>query len=304
MTYRALQAQYINFCEKYQLLPLPASEQTLLRFLASLSLRPGRYGPGLAPSSLQSFLAAIRNLHVTSGYAPPPTNSPRIALLIKSVSLSAPAPVQKHPIGFKLLKHFWPLFPSGYNGVLLRSIVTLAYFGCLRGAEYGLSETIHGVLLSAPPKLSAVSFEKINCITYMTYTVPRSKTLIRGFQRTIGCSEHFICAFCCMKEYLVHRKTLGINSPESALFIWSNKSVVHKSHINLVLKDLAKQLGLDPKSYSTHSLRSGSVSDGSGILPDWLLKSMGGWKSNQYQSYIRNTTVQHAAVAKALVGSQ
>ncbi len=282
-------------------MPLPASEQTLLRFLASLSLRPGRHGVGLAPSSLQSFMAAIRNLHIMAGYEVPPS-SPRIALIIKSSALANPGPVQKSPISFSLLTSMWNLLPQDHDGLMLKAATTLAYYGCLRGCEYGLSETLTGILLNAPPKLSSVSFSTYQDRVYMNFNVPMSKTLIKGFQRVLGCSGHLVCSPCNMLTYLQSRQQLGLNHPDSPLFIWNNLSVLHKSHVNKVIKDLVKRLGLDPSNYTTHSLRSGSVTDASHVLPEHLLKSMGGWKSSQYQTYIRDTVAQHVAIAPALAG--
>ena len=65
-TYSSVQRQFIEFCERQNLLhdngsPLPASELTLLRFIGIIS-------KNLQASSMKVYLSAIRSFHLIYGF--------------------------------------------------------------------------------------------------------------------------------------------------------------------------------------------------------------------------------------------
>ncbi len=304
VTYAAHQSQFQGFCNKHSLCALPASEQTITRYLAYLTLKPGRNGTGMAPSTLHSHLAAIRNNHIVQGYELPNTSSPRISLMIKSVAQNAPPPNVKKPITFALYSNMVDTTSRTYEGALIRAILGLAWFGTLRGNEYLESRTLSGVVLSSAPLLSYVSFGTKDKLPYMIYKVPQSKTLVNGFTKYLGCSKVFHCSPCSMYSYLEARRGLHMNSANSPLFLWADKTLVTKDQFNKVIKTIMVKLGGHAGDYSTHSLRSGSVSEASLYMPTWFLKEMGLWKSSSYQGYIRNSAAQHIASAVVLAGGK
>ena len=59
-------------------LPLPASELTILRFIASLSKR-------LAASSIRNYLSAVRNLHIIYGFPDLLQDLPGVPLVLKGL---------------------------------------------------------------------------------------------------------------------------------------------------------------------------------------------------------------------------
>ncbi len=301
ITYNAMQRQYFKFCSDYSLEALPAQELTVLRYLTFLSNKPGRRNPGLASSTLKLHLSAIRSLHVYNGIKNIPfLQSPRIALFIRSILHSQKAPLQKQPMDFSLLARVWQLIPATYNGLVLKASLVLLFFMCLRGCEMS-SVTIKGIVIYPPPMLKAIAFGNHKGKKYLTYTVPTSKTRPHGFTRISGCSGSPICLPCVFWEYLCTRAHFASSFPDSPLLVWESGQEVSKANMNWQIKSLVKRLGLDPDCYSTHSVRSGAVSEGSSKLPPWLLQKMGGWKSGVYSSYIRNTGVQSMGVAAKLV---
>ena len=83
-TYNSAQQRYLSFCEHYQLVGLPATEDVLLLYVAFL------YDQGLKGSSIRVYLAAVRSLHVYSNMIYP-QDSLRLKLAVKgAVSQSAP----------------------------------------------------------------------------------------------------------------------------------------------------------------------------------------------------------------------
>ncbi len=302
-TYRALQNHYIKFCALYNIVPLPASELTIIRFLAYLSFKPGRSGQGLAPSTLTSYLSAIRSYHLYSGYDPPPTNTPRVALMLKTSVRNAPPPVQKQPITFPVLVRMWDWLPNSYDGKVLQAMWALQFFACLRGGELSLVTGVGGSVLQQPPKLSAVTFGQHEGQGYMVYSVPTSKTCPQGFYRFVGHASNKVCGVCTMLAYLEARRLVAPSGGDSPLFIWSNGSIVNKSHLNKNIKSAVSALGLDPNLFSTHSMRAGAVSQGCHNLPQWQLAAMGGWRSTKYYQYIRNIGLKQLSVARILANT-
>ena len=82
-SYSSAQRQFPSFCSQWNLfndngLPLPASELTILRFIAFLSKR-------LAASSIRNYLSAVRNLHIIYGLPDPLQDLPRVPLVLKGL---------------------------------------------------------------------------------------------------------------------------------------------------------------------------------------------------------------------------
>ncbi len=300
VTYQAMQAQFIKFCNKFYLQHLPASELTILRYMTFLSNKPGRYGSGMAASSIQLHLSAIRSLHVLNHCDVTYTGSPRVQLFLKSVARKQPAPIQKSPIDFPLLTAIWKLITDDYQGKMIKAALGLSFFATLRGCEFLLVHAYNGIVTHSPPTLDSIAFGVHQQQRYVTFTVTSSKTEPKGFTRFVGCSQVQICCPCSMWQYLTVRRHIAGSAPTSPLFIWEDGSVLDKVKFNQILKSYIKVLGLNPQHYSTHSLRAGAVSEGSGKLPSWLLAKMGGWKSNIFTQYVRNTGLQHIQVAAKL----
>ena len=64
-TYSSAQNKYLNFCQFYNLVALPASEDTLLLYVAFL------YDLKLKGGTIRVYLAAVRSLHIYLNHAYP-----------------------------------------------------------------------------------------------------------------------------------------------------------------------------------------------------------------------------------------
>ena len=87
--YESVQKQYLQFCQSYGLVSLPASEQTLLMYIALLYIR------GLKASTVKVYLSSIRSLHIEAGLDSPSDNNPRIRQAIRSIEINQPPASQK-----------------------------------------------------------------------------------------------------------------------------------------------------------------------------------------------------------------
>ena len=66
---------YLAFGVRLKLTPSPASNHTLIPFVAELA-------QSLASSSIQAYLAAVRHLHIINNLTNPLQNTPKIALVL------------------------------------------------------------------------------------------------------------------------------------------------------------------------------------------------------------------------------
>ena len=255
---------------------LPTSEKTLLTFTAYL------YKKGLSASAVNVYLSAIRNLNIVNGHKVSDYRSPRIKLAVKSILSKGQAPVQKMPLTFEKLQVMWPVIQKCSQPNLWYAILSLAFYAGLRCAEYTPSAEC-----PSGPSIQQVQFSHDGSI--LCYKVSRSKTQLHGFECEMACSGHQICAKCNMVTYLGDRMSKGKVKQSDSLFVYKSVTVSAKL-VNRFIKQVAKSLGWDPTKFSAHSIRAGAATSAAlAGFKDWELKSMGGWSSDTYMSYIRNT---------------
>ena len=132
------------------------------------------------------------------------------------------------------------------------------------------------------PSLSAKSE-----LQYITIHLKISKTdsFRQGVNTITGCSGTQVCGACAAWDIIQLNQTK--QASPTALFFqlagWPLSRDIMVGHI----KGLLAKLGLNPASYSRHSLHTGRTTTAG--LRDWEIKSPGCWKSNTYQTYIRET---------------
>jgi hypothetical protein len=69
------------------------------------------------------------------------------------------------------------------------------------------------------------------------------------------------------------------------------KWTLKPTYLNKKLQGMAKMYGLDPSRVSSHSLRiGGATAMAAAGMSEFEIKQMGGWKSDVFLDYARNTT--------------
>lgn len=303
-TYSSAQRAYIDFCTKYGLEIMPASEATILYFIAYTQARTqkcDKIGSGMMSSSLKVYLAAIRSLHVDAGLEPPPTSAPRVKLVLKAIHDHGPPTSHQIPITFPLLQQMIATLGNSYEHVMWQSLWTLGFFRGLRGAEYTLHLSTQGEPLSEPLMLSHVKHSQ-NPIPHIRLFIPRTKTCPHGTVRIIGCSGSPICAPCSLLEYLRLRHSFQHLHNAPYLYVGFDGKPVIKSQLNVSIKKAVSSLSLDPAHYSSHSLRAG-VATQAGVMgfQDWQIKELGSWASDTYMTYIRPQHTHSLYYARRLI---
>ena len=204
-------------------------------------------------------------------------------------------------ITYIILSRILTLIGNGHNDIMLWSAMTLAYFGCMRTAEFvALDEQA----FDADSQLCECDISFCRSETGdpgMCIYLKRCKTdpTGRGMAVYIGCTGTFICAVCAMQSYL----TLStVNHREYPLFRWDNGTYLTRAAFVKSTKDFIKAIGLDSGVYSGHSYRIGGATSGSeaGLSP-LELKLLGRWNSDAYEGYIRTPVNTLFSFAKRMV---
>ena len=280
-TYASAQRKFQNFCIDLGIVALPASNDTLMKFVSYL------FSHGLKGSTIRVYLAAIRSLHIVNNL-PAPEHSERLLLAVKgALRLSGPVS-QKSPISFKMLNEMFPWLVGRDDELLFRCVMALCFFGCFRAGELCLPD---GVCFSSKVHLAYEDVSLDHRASILTLTLKQSKTdtLNAGVKVRVGCSGTATCAFCFMKAYVEQHPVPSRGTP---LFMGKNGQVLRKSYFVATTKLLVAQAGYDPKNYSGHSYRAGSATDGAAAgFSAWEIKMLGRWSSEAYTQYLRDPTM-------------
>ena len=179
-SYNSAQFNYITFCNKNNLLCLPASENTLLLFIAHL------HSTGLKGQSIRSYLSAVRSMHIMNDFSPP-VWSLKISAALKGALRKSSPQSKKHPITVKILSLILDEIQFREDALMFKAAASLCFFGCLRAGEICIPDSevfdrkVHLCL-------EDITFYDDN--QYMSIFIKRSKTdtFDNGIKVFVGCS--------------------------------------------------------------------------------------------------------------------
>ena len=127
-TYSSAQNRFLKFCDTYNQVAMPVSEDTIVLYVIYL------FEEGLVGASIRVYLSAVRSLHIFSGH-PYPIEMHRVKLALKGAVRQSAAPIRKMPITFEVLQKILPKVLSRFDGAVLSAAMALAFFGCMRLGE-------------------------------------------------------------------------------------------------------------------------------------------------------------------------
>ncbi len=140
--YKTGSNRYLGFCDRYNIIPFPVSEGTLLLFVAFL------YHEGLIASTVKSYLAAVRHTQISLGLGDPRVDAmPQLEYVTKGLKkrTAGKSSRMRYPITpsiLRALKQVWQTDPNKSDAVMLWAVSCMCFFGFLRSGEAVLqSET-------------------------------------------------------------------------------------------------------------------------------------------------------------------
>jgi hypothetical protein len=277
-TYNSAQRRYFKFCNQFQFCPLPATEETLLGFVAFL------YREGLKGTSIQVYLASIKSLHAHCGLIYPIV-TPKLNLAVRGAKVLSSPPVRKLPITFSVLCRIFGVLSYHCDELLIKLAMAVAFFSCLRAGEVCVPDNM---VFDAKKHLCVSDLSFFHDERMFSLLIKQSKTdkFSDGVLVYIGCSQHVICAYCLMVRYMKRRSSVDQAAP---LFADRRANVLHKSCLVSATRLSLSAIGLNPALYSGHSFHAGSATTGADCgFNQWELKMLGRWSSECYNRYLRN----------------
>ena len=285
-SYSSAARSFTNFALTFnQLHPdgslLPVSEETLMLYVTFLS-------QSIKPQSLKVYLAAIRNLHLESGFPSPLDSADKLRRLLRGIKrVHGLSRDSRLPITPRLLRQFRLLLNFSYpDHRTLWAAMLVAFFGFLRSNE-----------------LLAITNRDIQR-TRVGYTlhIRASKTdpFRTGATVHLGPSgDPTLCVVAALDWHIAGR-------PHNAglLFTLHQGGALTRSKLNSLVKELARRCGVAQGRYTSHSFRIGAASTAAAAgIPDWKVQALGRWNSQCYLRYIRVSPEGPDGVAAAMAGS-
>lgn len=231
---------YTQWCVDYQRNALPATPETILRYMAFLVEK------NYKPSTIGRRLATISGAHQAAHY-----DSPTRTFIVRKawdglLRGNQTPRTRKDPIRTKLLRRIVRTLPNTLRGTRDHALLLLGFAGAFRRSE-----------------LVSILIEDIEeTEDGLSITIRRSKTDQMGEGQLVGIpygSHPETCPVRAVKRWL-HES--GLSS--GYLFRAVRKEMVEQDNNPLsdrnvwyIVRRQVKKAGLDPKRFGAHSLRSG-----------------------------------------------
>lgn len=284
-TYDYMVVKAIKACRSLGIDPdLPLSEQSLCDLATWFCAQ-------WSSTSLKVFMAAVRRWQQhTFGVKDLPRDVAwgELRRGIRRVYASVDVPRQAAPFSLEHLASLHDkLDLSRFASLRFWCMSLFAFFGVFRISEYA-----SGRLRAADVQLVRVGGA---AKWALVVTVQFSKASFVPQEVFLSARSDCLCP---VRAWLVYRARLSarvISLPSAPAFVLSptDPTAVSAAAFGAFIKVAAKQLGLDPSSYSGHSFRRGGTTAmfASGV-PEAAIQRHGRWASHTYRSYIHHTLPQ------------
>ena len=231
------------------------------------------------PSTITTYLSAISFYYKLQDVPDPTSTFVCEKFLCGLKKFSAPSnqlqPVTIHILNALLMANH-SHNPSSYTQVLLASVMTLMYFGCLRIGEVAISWHADHVLHKSQIKFLTAGHNSAKAITinFKSYKHSKSSCPLLTITKLPGAAH---CPVLALIQYLNMRP----NTSQNALFVDDKGDTITRSWF---VKNLKQLLAITPFSHcniNSHSFRIGRTTDMalSGKYSDAYIQQVGRWPS-------------------------
>ena len=298
--YQSGRTHYLCFYEAAQSTPYPATESTLLLFIAHL------HKSRLAHGTIKLYLAAIRYDQISHGLGNPAIHAmPRVEYILKGAKKSTPLSTRwRLPITPAILwaiKAVWSKLPSHRNAKMLWAVGCLCIFGFLRSGEIVCpTETTFDPQVHLA--FADVAVDCRSAPTAIQVRIKASKTdpFRQGVTIHIGVAPGPLCPVTAVLSYMVAR-----GSSPGPLFSFEDGRHLTRERFATAVRSALSSAGYTAGDYAGHSFRIGAATTASERgIQDSLIQTLGRWKSSAYTRYIRTAPDTLRGVARTLAAEQ
>jgi hypothetical protein len=247
----------------------------------------------LSHATIKLYLAGVRNMYITAGYANPLCNEhgniyPRLQLLLRGVRKSChPKPFTRLPVTGTMLRTISRKLGKGFFGVYLDSLILaaclLAFFGFLRCGEF----TSASDYFDPEVHLTLQDFKFHTRKVLVTIKSSKTDPFRLGCVIPIFQNNTEICPYSALLRFYKIRTSISAGPLEP--FFLLPKGTCLSRHIFLKLFSqvgAASNITLD--GIRGHSWRIGAATTAAQAhTPDYLIQTLGRWKSLSYTRYTR-----------------
>ena len=279
--YSTAQRQFLEFCSRDSSSdpsqpPLPASEETLMRFCAHLADR-------LHHSSIKTYLSGVRSLNIDYGFPDPFTNHLQLQCLLRGIKHHQGSNLpQRQPVTAELMSVLHrSLDFANPDNVMLWAACCLGFFGFLRASEFTVNGPFDPTLHLTTTDIQVDSLtnpQSFRVFIKCTKTDPFHK----GCFIFLGCGSFPLCPVVSLLNYFhLHGPGAG------PLFVYQDGTPLSRPQLSSFLQTILQLAGV-PGKFSGHSFRIGAATTAATRgVPDHLIKTMGHWSSEAYLLYVR-----------------
>ena len=269
-----------NFCEKFKIQPLPVASLTLQFFCVDVSSHASY-------KTLKVYLAAIRLLHLEHGLDDP-TNDHLLHLVCRGIRrLQGDHTRPRLPITINLLRTLKTQLSKSTSFTLLEqrllwAAFSLAFYGFMRVSEFTTPAVSDNF---SPPGLHWTDVKLHTNSISLTLHQSKTDPFQQGHQITIAATNTSTCPVRAMHKYV---SVVPARDRTGPLFSVGRFSPLSRVNVTATLRQLLHNTNVMPSSYASHSFRIGAATTATaaGLTPT-LIKTLGRWRSNAYETYVQ-----------------
>jgi len=231
----------------------------------------------LGYGTIKVYVAGVRNWFIQRGCKDPyysnGRKSPQVALLLRGIKRDRVA---------RRARVRYPLTLEKLEGVL--RAVSAVNISCKEYCSGG-----NQLLRRKDIRLKKLS----NGSSYIALTLRKSKTSqFKAVKVYIYPNASPLCAVKAVTSFMELTANFKQCKPGSPFFWLPDTTPMTSRHFNTLFKLAVGKAGLNPKHFSSHSLRSGAATTAANSgVPPYLIQKLGRWKSDCYQIYIQNPKI-------------
>lgn len=293
--------KYLLFCQQSATVPLPVTEQKLLNFVALMANQRLRH------QTMKSYLSTVRHLQIECGCGDPRVESmPRLELILRGVKREQ-AGVEKRtrlpitPLVLERLHRVWSQDSSDLDAIMMWAVCCVGFVGFLRSGE--MTSPDSGPFdPSQHLSFNDVSIDNVDNPQSISLRIKQSKTdpFRQGATIHLSKTDRLLCPVSALLAYMVWR-----GKGEGPLFLQKGGQPLTRSHLVAHLRRALSEAGFDPEKCAGHSFRIGAATTAAACgVPVDVVKTLGRWKSQAYQLYIRIPDSQLSAISNSLAGAK
>ena len=281
--YGSAKNRYTNFCHKYNLVPLPVSENQLCQYVGYLAEHD------IAHSTMKVYLSAIRHMQIAYKLPEPNISSmARLEQVLKGIKRNQAKQNKKSPtrlpITSDLMRKMRTILEEKRDDedhIMVWAAMCLCFFGFLRSGEMTIP-TESAFDPGAHLTYSDVAVDDISNPSSLKVRIKVSKTdpFRKGVDIYLGRTHSDLCPVEAMLAFLAIRG----NKPGFLFQFKDGKNLTKDCFVKKVWK-LLQQVGVDSSKYAGHSFRIG--------VAEATIKMLGRWESSAYLLYIKTPRDKH-----------